>query len=173
MTSSTEEKLQLCNMAKDISYRRPDYGFSYRVAGVVIENGKALLQCFNGEYAFIGGQVAENERAAEALKREFYEEIHTEIEVCEMCAVGETFFTWDNIPYQQIGLYFKVSLPENVSIPRDGSFKGFDEYENKRVDLDFCWIPLNELSDIPLYPKELIPHIISDSDKILHFISND
>ena len=160
-------------MARDISYRRSDYGFSYRVAGVIIENGKALLQCFNGEYAFIGGQVAENERAAEALGREFFEELHTEIEIGNMCAVGEAFFTWDDIQYHQIGLYFNVGLSENSNISRDGNFKGFDEYENKRVELDFCWIPLERLYEIPLYPKELIPHIISGSDNILHFISKD
>lgn len=160
-------------MNKDISYRRVDYGFSYRVAAVIIENGKALLQCFNGEYAFIGGQVTENETAEDAVKREFMEEVHSEIEVGKMCAVGETFFTWDNIPYQQIGLYFKAYIPESSDIPRDGTFHGYDEYENKRVDLDFCWIPLSELHSIPLYPKEIIDHIISGADHIMHFISRD
>lgn len=160
-------------MNKDISYRRADYGFSYRVAAVIIENGKALLQCFNGEYAFIGGQVMENETAEDAVKREFMEEVHSEIKVDKMCAVGETFFTWDDIPYQQIGLYFKAHIPESSDIPMDGTFHGYDEYENKRVDLDFCWIPVQDLDKIPLYPKELVPHIIRNTDDILHFISRD
>ena len=160
-------------MSKDISYRRNDYGFSYRVAAVIIQNGKVLLQCFNGEYAFIGGQVMENETAENALKREFMEEVHSDIEVAKMCAVGETFFTWDDIPYQQIGLYFKAYIPESSDIQKDGTFCGYDEYENKRVDLDFCWIPIDELCNIPLYPREIIPHIAAGNEGILHFISRD
>ncbi len=160
-------------MSKDISYRRPDYGFSYRVAAVIVESGKALLQRFNGEYAFIGGQVCENETAENALKREFSEEVHAEIEVDEMCAVGETFFTWDNIPYQQIGLYFKAHLPTDTKVPKEGVFSGIDEYDNKQVRLEFCWIPLNELHNITLYPKEIIDHIITGENKIIHFISRD
>ena len=160
-------------MGKDISYRRSDFGFSYRVAAVIIENGKVLLQCFNGEYAFIGGQVAENELASDALKREFSEEVGAVLEVDEMCAVGETFFTWDNIPYQQICLYFKAHIAESSDIPKDGTFCGYDEYENKRVDLDFCWIPVGELYNIPLYPREIIPHIADGNEGILHFVSRD
>ena len=88
-------------------------------------------------------------------------------------AVGETFFKWDDIPYQQIGLYFKSHLPKDSNLPKDGISHGFDEYENKRVDLDFCWIPLDELHSITLYPKEIIDHIINGEDKIIHFISRD
>lgn len=160
-------------MSKDISYRRSDFGFSYRVAAVIIESGKALLQCFNGEYAFIGGQVTENELASDALKREFSEEVGSELEVDEMCAAGETFFTWDGIPYQQIGLYFYAHLPDNSKVPKDGTFGGIDEYENKTVNLKFCWIPLENLDKIPLYPKEIVPHIRSNEKNILHFISRD
>lgn len=160
-------------MSKDISYRRNDYGFSYRVAAVITENGKVLLQHFNGEYAFIGGQVMENETAENALKREFMEEVHSDIEVGKMCAVGETFFTWDDIPYQQIGLYFKAHISDTSDIPRNGIFCGYDEYENKRVDLEFCWVPIDELYNIPLYPREIIPHIAAGNEGILHFISRD
>lgn len=160
-------------MSKDISYRREYFGFSYRVAAVIISNGKALLQRFNGEYAFIGGQVTENETAADALKREFREELNTEIEIDVMCAVGETFFEWDNVPYHQVGLYFKAHLSKDSAIPKDGIFSGFDEYDNKRVSLEFCWIPLSELENIALYPKEIIPHIIKGNNTIIHFISRD
>ena len=160
-------------MSKDISFRRNDYGFSLRAAAVIIENGKALLQCFNGEYAFIGGQISENELAKDTLEREFLEEAGAELEIGEMCAVGETFFTWDGIAYQQIGLYFYAHLPENSKIPKDGSFKGFDEYDNKKTNIEFCWIPIENLDKIPLYPKELIPHITQNSNQILHFISKD
>ncbi len=46
------------------------------------------------------------------------------------------------------------------------------EFDNKMVNLDFCWVPLNKLKSITLYPKELANIILKNSDKTQHFISN-
>ena len=44
----------------DILFKTDDYIFSYRVGGVLIHNGKVLMQNAEGDdgYAFIGGHVA-------------------------------------------------------------------------------------------------------------------
>ena len=91
----------------------------------------------------------------------------------EVVCNEQTFFTWDNIPYQQIGLYFKARIPDTSDIPRSGIFCGYDVYENKRVDLEFCWVPIEELCNIPLYPKEITAHIVDGNNGIFHFISRD
>lgn len=56
----------------DIIFKTEDYLFSYRVAGILVRNGKVLLQkpTNNGAYAFPGGQIAFGETNAEALIRE-------------------------------------------------------------------------------------------------------
>ncbi|MBE6985481.1 MAG: hypothetical protein E7434_07750 [Ruminococcaceae bacterium] len=59
----------------DILFKTDDYIFSYRVGGVLIHNGKVLMQNAEGDdgYAFIGGHVAFGETTDETLVREFIE----------------------------------------------------------------------------------------------------
>ena len=65
----------------DILFKNDDFVFSYRVGGILIRNGKILLQRpKNDDYAIIGGHVAAMETSMETLKREFEEELHAKIE---------------------------------------------------------------------------------------------
>ena len=47
----------------------------------------------NDDYAIIGGHVAAMETSKETLKREFEEELHTKIEVDNLVAIGEIYFS--------------------------------------------------------------------------------
>ena len=52
----------------DILFKNDDFVFSYRVGGILMRNGKILLQCpKNDDYAIIGGHVAAMETSMEAL----------------------------------------------------------------------------------------------------------
>lgn len=157
----------------DILYFNEDHIFSYRVGGVLIRDGKILLQKpKNDDYAIIGGHVHTFETTAETLVREFKEETGAYITVGRLLAVGEIFFNWRK-PCHQISLYYEVTLDDETQIPLDGVFSGYDDFGNERVDLDFCWVPLDELKDKTVYPVELIPHILSGSKDVLHFVCND
>lgn len=47
-----------------------------------------------------------------------------------------------------------------------------DDPDKERIDLDFCWVPLEELKKgLKVYPLELIPHILNESSEIVHFVS--
>lgn len=157
---------------KDILYKSEDFIFSYRVAGLPIKNGKILLQKpIDDEYALIGGHVTRFETTEEALKREFKEELHSEINVGSLFAVGETFWLWGKTPCHQIGLYYKVNILGN-DIPFEGSFFGHDDFDNKIIDMEYSWVPLEELKcGFKMYPLELIPHILSSNNEIVHFVS--
>ena len=79
----------------DILYRDDNFVFSYRVGGILIHNGKVLLQRpQNDDFAIIGGHVARMETSEETLRREYEEELHTKIEVDRLMAIGEIFFPW-------------------------------------------------------------------------------
>ena len=155
----------------DILFKMEDFIFSYRIQGVLIREGKALLQRSGGDYALIGGHVAAMEPPGETLLRECKEEIHGGIAVDDLLAVGEVFFPWGDRPCHQIGLYYGVHLLDESQIPLDGVFRGYDELGGERFDLDFCWVPLNELEHITMYPPEIVPHILSGSKEVLHFVS--
>ena len=159
-------------MSNDILYKEQDFVFSYRVGGILIHEGKILLQKpLNDDYAIIGGHVSRMETTETTLKREFLEELHADIQVRELLAVGEIFFPWGSRPCHQISLYYLVELQDSSAIPLDGSFWGFDDLDNQRIDLEYCWIPLTQLPNLTVYPQELIPHILSGSNDVLHFVS--
>lgn len=83
----------------DILFKNDDFVFSYRVGGILIHNEKILLQRpKNDDYAIIGGHVAAMETSMETLKREFEEELHAEIEVDNLLAIGEIYFHGERDP---------------------------------------------------------------------------
>lgn len=107
----------------------------------------------------------------ETLKREFEEELHAKIEVDNLLAVGEIYFPWGKRPCHQICFYYNVHLVE-ADIPLDGVFQGYDELEHERIDLDFCWVPLEKLKKgTKVYPMEMIPYILEPRKEIVHFVS--
>lgn len=56
----------------------------------------------------------------------------------------------------------------------DGVFHGYDELDNERIDLGFCWISLDELKKgIKVYPLELIPYILVPRKEIVHGVSTN
>lgn len=160
-------------MKRDILFKTEDFVFSYRVGGILVHNGKILLQRpKNDDYSIIGGHVSSLETTMDTLKREFEEELHASIVVDNLLAIGEIFFPWGDKPCHQICLYYKVHLSNHEDIPLEGSFYGYDELDNERIDLEFCWVPLEELKrGVKVYPTELIPYILEPQDDIVHFVS--
>ncbi len=160
-------------MSKDILFKTEDFVFSYRVGGLLIRDDKILLQRpKNDDYSIIGGHVSSLETTAETLKREFEEELHATIEIDRLFAVGEVFFPWGKKPCHQICLYYKVNLINESDIPLNGSFYGYDDLDNERIDLEFCWVPLEQLRNgLKVYPVELIPYILDGKNETVHFVS--
>ena len=111
------------------------------------------------------------ETTRETLKRECKEELHTDIVVDDLLAVGEVFIPWGNKPCHQVCFYYKVHLCDESSIPLDGIFHGYDELDNEKIDLDFCWMPLKELKNgLKVYPPQLASIILDDGKVISHFV---
>ena len=156
----------------DILFKTDDYVFSYRVGGVLIHNNKVLLQKVPDDdgYAFIGGHVAFGETTAEALVREYKEEIGADIKLERLFMVSENFFPWGNRMCHQIHLYYLVSLLDEKQIPLDDIFKAVDELGNERIDLDMCWVSLKDIPSITIYPTEAKKYIINIPNDIVHFV---
>ena len=107
----------------DILFKTEDWVFSYRVAGICLQNGKVLLQkpTNDSAHAFPGGHVEFGETNEETLIREFKEEIGADIRVGELKWVAEAFFPWGGKgkPCHQICLYYLVEIL-NPEIPKEG-----------------------------------------------------
>ena len=159
-------------MRKDVLFKAGDFVFSFRVGGILIHKNQILLQRLqDDDYAIPGGHVSGLETTAETLKREFKEELHTDVAVDNLLAVGEVFIPWENKPCHQVCFYYKVHLCDVNSIPSEGVVHGFDELDRQRFDLDFCWVPLNELKNgLKIYPPDLISIILDGKKEISHFV---
>ena len=159
-------------MSKDILFKTDAHVFSYRVAGLLVRDGKILLQRDKlGDHAVPGGHVSFMETTAETLKREFMEEIHAQIGVDQLVAVQENFFMWGSKPCHQVHFYYRVHL-EGDHIPPEGAFPGFDELGGQRIDLDFVWVPLEKLPQISVYPREIL-QLLEAHEGVRHFVSNE
>ena len=155
----------------DILFHTEDYVFSYRVAGICLQNGKILLQKPTNDtgYAFPGGHVSLGETNEETLIREFQEEIGARISVGDLKWVGEIFFPWGQKPCHQICLYYMVEiLSENI--PLDGMFLGHETIESRELDIEFHWVPLDTLDSIEVYPTNAAELMQKISDGVQHFI---
>ena len=155
----------------DILFRTDDYVFSYRVAGICIQNNKVLLQKPTNDtaFAFPGGHVTFGETNAGTLVREFQEEIGVGITVGDLKWVGEIFFPWGNKPCHQICLYYMVDICSD-NIPLDGKVIGKEQLEGRNFNMEFHWVPLTELKNIEVYPTNAVELIEKINNGVQHFI---
>lgn len=156
----------------DILFKTGDWVFSYRVAGICVQDGKVLLQTTTGEdrsFAFPGGHVDFGETNAQTLVREFREEIGADISVGELKWVAEVFFPWGNKPCHQICLYYLVEIL-NPEIPRDGCFLAKEHLEGRSFDLEFHWVPIEDVEKLEVYPTQT-PALLQKLDEgVQHFV---
>ena len=157
---------------QDILFKTNDYVFSYRVAGILIRNGKVLLQTPTNDtgYAFPGGHVSFGETNEDTLIREFKEEISADIKVNELRWVGEIFFHWGDKPCHQICLYYMITLADDTQIPLEGSFIGKEAIEEQNFDKEFHWIPLSEIDKCKIYPSNAKGLLKSIDNGVQHFV---
>lgn len=163
-------------MPRDILFDHADARFSCRMSALPVCNGRILLQCPVGtsEYAFIGGHTAFGETSRQTLQREIREELHADAQIGRLIAVGEVFIDWGRCPdgsprhCHQIGLYFLADV-DITQLPEGDCFHGYDEAGGERFDLEYHWVPLEELSRLTVYPPEVASHLLGGAQDVLHF----
>lgn len=156
----------------DILFKTDDWVFSYRVAGICVQNGKVLLQTTTGEdrsFAFPGGHVTFGETNAETLVREFKEEIGADIRVGDLKWVAEVFFPWGKKPCHQICLYYMIDIL-NPEIPRDGIFLAKEHLEGRNFELEYHWIPLEKVEGLEVYPTQTAQLLQKLDEGVQHFV---
>jgi ADP-ribose pyrophosphatase YjhB (NUDIX family) len=156
----------------DISFNGEKYNFSYRVAGILVRDGKVLLQKPKNaaEYAFPGGQVAFGETHAEALGREWREEVGADVEVTALKWVEENIFPWGDKTFQQICLDYLVEMKDEKQIPLSGSFISKEYSETDDNAIYFYWIPLDEVKNITVYPAKAAELLLRLDGGVEHLV---
>ena len=153
-----------------ITFNKENVKFTFRVAGIAIENGMVLLHrnVLEDFWAMPGGRGELLENSKETLKREMKEEIGIEIKVIRVTYFVENFFQFENFTHHEVSIFYLMQIPEKFHPSSNNySFKG----REGELDLIFKWFKIDQLKDIKLYPSFLrskLRDIKSYPEHIIH-----
>ncbi|WP_440117805.1 NUDIX hydrolase [Paenibacillus sp. QZ-Y1] len=154
----------------NITYEKDNNKFNFRVAGIVIHQGRVLLHTTEHDdfWNLPGGRVEFNETTGSAIVREMFEELGVHVQSQRVAFVSEDFFDYDGMMYHEIGFYYVITLPENHRLYHEMEFKGLED----NGKLMFRWFSFEELENMEIYPvflkKELSNLHVMESIK--HYV---
>ena len=142
----------------------PSARFGFRVSGLMLRAGRVLLASdeLANFWVLPGGSVKLYESSADALKREFLEEIGVKIELIRLLWVVENSFEFEGLREHGIGLDFLVQPVKWTRKLLQDEFGGLEtdyqvpgtRYEGQEeLKLIFRWFKISELDAITIKPK--------------------
>ena len=153
-----------------IVFDRGNVRFIYRIAGIVLNQNRVLLQRIESDdFWFLpGGRARLLEPAKDTLAREMREELGITVQIERLVWVAENFFALDRLQYHELGFYFLISLPSDCHIlGKPGPFT----VQDNGVQTTFQWHPLTELATTILYPsflRQALPSLPETTQHIVH-----
>lgn len=153
----------------DILFQADNSVFSVRTAGVLVKDGKLLVQrAWNGkEYAPPGGHVQLGETTAEGLIREYKEETGADIRPMRLLWTEECFWEWKGKKAHSLAYYYLIHLCDGANIPDKGAFVSHKDNANVVIG----WAALDKLEDMTIYPDFLKKKIFELDGPPEHFIT--
>ncbi len=147
----------------DIILKADDCVCAFRSVGVLVRNGRVLLQREKdgNEYAFPGGTVKLGESTMETLLREWKEELGAKIEIEKFLWSEESFWRLDGKIRQTICFYYLIGLTGNTKLP---------SAQRDNDNIVFEWKTLEELSKLILYPVFASFELQNIDNRPKHFI---
>jgi len=148
--------------------------FHFRAAVVITMADHVLLHQVEGQdfWCLPGGRVEPGERAEQTVIREMQEEVSADIDVGKMLWSVENFFSHENRPHHEVGLYFAATLkPESPMLDLTRHHRGLEQSKS----LNFVWFPRMQVSSLDIRPaflreflaqSQLEPaHVVQDGER--------
>jgi len=159
-------------MNNDITFERDENVFNYRVAIVIKNNNRVLIQKDTraNHITLPGGRCELGESSADTAIREFIEETGIEAENIKGLGMIENFFisSFNRKKYHEILLIQELKL------------KNSDEYnkivinnieEKKKEFLTYEWIEINKLKESNFKPEIIIDML--NNNEFIHYINKE
>lgn len=123
------------------------------MAGILVNNGYILVQREKGgsEYAIPGGHVKIGETLADALTREYEEEMGLSISIRHLLWTEECFWDWNGISTHNISFYYLIELTDEWVTAAQNQF--VCHKDNPKVE--YGWVSIDKLKEIKIYPNFL------------------
>ena len=156
-------------MDKDILLKADNYIFDVRAVGVLVRDGKLLVQRERegSEYALPGGHVKLGETSEEAIIREYKEETGAEVKPIRLLWTEECFWEWKRTKAHNLAFYYLIELSEGSEIHDSGDFVAHKD----NSDVLLGWMPLDKLPEITIYPEFIVGAINDLNTPLRHFVS--
>jgi ADP-ribose pyrophosphatase YjhB (NUDIX family) len=128
--------------------------------GLVRRNAELLLMAVRDDdgalkgWRPLGGGIEFGERAADALRREFVEELGLSILEPKLVTVIENLFDHHGAMGHEIVFAFEATFADVAAYDRERFV-----FRDGDVDLAAEWVPLHELSSAQLFPTGLLDHV--------------
>ena len=153
----------------DILFAKDNKIFGFRSSGVLIQDGKILIQRGVNDtvYALPGGHVAHGETSAETIVREYKEETGADIIAGRLIWVDESLWIWDGKYAHTVCFYHLLEIGNANTMPLDGQFKSLKDNDS---ELLLYWIPIDEIKNTDIYPTFIKDKAANISDGIEHFV---
>lgn len=134
---------------KDIQFKEEKEAFNIRVTGVVVKEGKILLNCFrrDGFWQFVGGKLTFGESTREAVIREYREETGADLKVKYLSSIAENFFSYEGRHWHELLYFYVLEDPKDELEVFDGTREVKDNAEG-----ELRWFSLGELDGITMQP---------------------
>ncbi len=153
----------------DISFKTGQGAFNYRVAAIIVHQGRILIMQDEGiPHDYLpGGRVHLREPAEAALIRELHEELDMIPPPRRLAFIAESFFTLLGTRHHEVCLYYLMDAPAEL-LARGNRFTIAEGQEVHH----FRWVDFSELAHLSFYPIFLKERIFSLPDTP-EFISLD
>jgi ADP-ribose pyrophosphatase YjhB (NUDIX family) len=128
--------------------------FNFRVVAIFIDGDHVLIHRAEPDDFWTppGGRAELGESTRETVAREMREELKVEVEVGRLLWVVEYFFDTPGRAFHEVDFYYQTHFPPSAGVtPATPLFYGDEE----GLQLIFCWVRLDELEALRLYPTFL------------------
>jgi 8-oxo-dGTP pyrophosphatase MutT (NUDIX family) len=157
---------------RTLQFGTPNEQFLYRVAAIIVQDDRVLAQRI-GDHKFLclpGGRVELGEAAEIAFDREMMEEIGVPVRRERLLWLIENFFTYKEIAYHELGLYFLATLPDGCEQASGAPWTGV---EVDGTPLHFQWLPFGEAGAANLNPSFLCEALTSLPEHPQHVLHRE